>query len=170
MAEIAKIESAACSDTSRHRCEVVTLYGGGQYELYKYRKYTDVRLVFAPEYQIGQFGGVPDYFNFPRYSLDAVFLRLYEGWKPVATPNHLRWRARAPVPGEPVFVAGYPGRTQRLATVSELALRRELVLPVNEFILSEQRGWLTASMSESAEKASDAAAQLFEVENSLKGD
>ena len=95
-AEIAAIEKAGCKDQATERCQVVTLFGGGQYKLYHYRKYSDVRLVWAPEYDTAQFGGDPDNFNFPRFGLDASFLRIYENGKPVSTPSHLTWAARAP--------------------------------------------------------------------------
>ena len=93
-AAIAAIESESCKDKTDERCEVVTLYGGGQYKLYRYRKYSDVRLVWAPELQAAFFGGDPDNFNFPRYCLDAAFLRVYEDGKPAATPQFLRWNPR----------------------------------------------------------------------------
>src|SRR5947209_2299904 len=123
-AATAKIESAGCPDKSKTRCQVVTLYGGGQYKLYTYHKYSDVRLVWAPEAQAPQFGGDPDNFNFPRYSLDGSFLRAYENGQPVATPQHLKWNPRAPLDGEATFVVGNPGSTQRLLTLDELALQR----------------------------------------------
>jgi hypothetical protein len=84
----------ACEDASGGQlsCESVSLYHGGQYFLYKYKRYTDVRLVFAPELDIAAFGGDPDNFNFPRYNLDMSFLRAYEDGEPAATPNHLVWR------------------------------------------------------------------------------
>ena len=94
-AAIARIESAGCPDTKITRCQVVTLYGGGQYKLYTYHKYSDVRIVWAPEAKAPQFGGDPDNFNFPRYALDAAFLRAYEDGKPVATPQHLAWSRAA---------------------------------------------------------------------------
>jgi len=127
-AAMAAIEAEHCTDQT-HRCQVLTLYGGGQYKLYIYRKYSDVRLVIAPEYQSAQFGGDPDNFNFPRFGLDAAFMRLYENGAPVATPTHLKWVGRAPKPGEVVFAVGNPGTTQRLFTISQLKLQRDLVLP-----------------------------------------
>ena len=92
-------------------CESVTLYQGGQYFLYKYKRYDDVRLVFAPEQSIAAFGGDPDNFNFPRWCLDFSLMRVYENGKPARTPDHLRWRVEGPRAGEPVFLAGHPGST-----------------------------------------------------------
>lgn len=167
-AEIAKVEDAGCPDKTHTRCQVITLYGGGQYKLYAFRKYSDVRLVFAPEYDAGQFGGDPDNFNFPRYGLDAAFLRLYENGKPVATPHHLRWNPRAPVPDEPVFVVGNPGTTSRLFTKAQRDFRRELGLPTGLTLLSEERGRLIAATEQDAEHARTGADELFSVENSFK--
>ncbi|MFL6724548.1 MAG: S46 family peptidase [Sphingomicrobium sp.] len=165
---VAQLESQGCPDTARNRCQVVSLYGGGQYKLYTYRKYSDVRLVWAPEAQAAQFGGDPDNFNFPRYSLDAGFLRAYEDGKPVATPQHLEWSARAPIDGEATFVVGNPGSTQRLFTSEQLAFQRELVLPVTVTTYSELRGRLIAAMESSPEKEREAAETLGSIENSLK--
>ena len=108
---------------------MVSLYGGGQYKLYTYRKYSDVRLAWTPEAQAAQFGGDPDNFNFPRYSMDASFLRAYENGKPVATPQHLKWAARAPVDGEVTFVVGNPGSTARLQTQAQLAFAARASAP-----------------------------------------
>jgi len=164
----ATIEKQGCPDTAKTRCQVVSLYGGGQYKLYSYRKYSDVRLVWAPEAQAAQFGGDPDNFNFPRYSMDASFLRAYEDGQPVATPQHLEWSPRAPVDGEATFVVGNPGSTQRLFTSEQLAFQREVVLPITLATYSELRGRLISAMQESPEKAREAAETLGGIENSLK--
>lgn len=167
-AAIARIEDAGCTDKAKDVCEVVTLYGGGQYKLYKYRKYSDVRLVFAPEYDAAQFGGDPDNFNFPRFGLDAAFLRIYEDGRPVATPTHLKWNPRAPQPGELVFVAGNPGSTSRLFTQSQMGLQRDLILPTTEILFSELRGRLIAAMAGDAERTRTGADTAFGIENSFK--
>ena len=165
---IAQIEKAGCTDPAKTRCQVVTLYGGGQYKLYTYRKYSDVRVVWAPEAKAPQFGGDPDNFNFPRYSLDASFLRAYENGQAVATPAHLKWNPRPPVDGEATFVVGNPGSTQRLLTQSQLAYQREAVLPVIATTMSEYRGRLIAKMQENATQAREGKDELDGVENSLK--
>jgi len=167
-AAIAGIESAGCSDRQTERCQVVSLFGGGQYKLYKYRKYSDVRLVWAPEDRAASFGGDPDNFNFPRYSLDASFLRAYENGKPVKTPGHLTWNPRAPEAGEVTFVAGNPGSTSRLYTQSQLAFERELRLPITVTTMSELRGRLIQAMEQSPQKAREGLDELNGIENSLK--
>ena len=167
-AVIADIEKAGCTDTATTRCQVVSLYGGGQYKLYTYRKYSDVRLAWAPEAQAAGFGGDPDNFNFPRYSMDASFLRAYENGQPVATPQHLKWAARAPVDGEATFVVGNPGSTARLQTQAQLAFQREVVLPITLATLSEYRGRLIAAMAQSPERHREAFETLGGTENSLK--
>ena len=167
-AAVAAIESAGCPDTAKTRCQVVSLYGGGQYKLYSYRKYSDIRLVWVPEAQAPQFGGDPDNFNFPRYSLDASFLRAYEDGKPVATPQHLTWTARAPVDGEATFVVGNPGSTQRMFTGEQLAFQRELALPITLATYSELRGRLISAMESSPQKAREGLETLGGIENSLK--
>ncbi|WP_240913789.1 S46 family peptidase [Sphingomonas sp. HDW15A] len=165
---ISEIEKAGCTDTSKTRCQVVSLYGGGQYKLYIYRKYSDVRLVWAPEAQAAQFGGDPDNFNFPRYSMDASFLRAYEDGKPVATPQHLEWNPRGPKDGEATFVVGNPGSTQRMFTSEQLAFQRELAVPITVTTYSELRGRLIAAMASDPAKAREAAETLGGIENSLK--
>jgi Peptidase S46 len=167
-ARIADIEKAGCTDTARTRCQVVRLFGGGQYKLYTYRKYSDVRVAWAPEFAAAFFGGDPDNFNFPRFALDAAFLRAYENGKPVATPTHLRWNPRAPVDGEATFVVGNPGSTQRLFTGDQLALLREIGLPMRIQMFSELRGRLITAMQSDPEKAREGADTLFGIENSLK--
>src|SRR5438874_2138005 len=167
-AATARIESAGCPDKATTRCQVVTLYGGGQYKLYTYHKYSDVRLVWAPEAQAPQFGGDPDNFNFPRYALDASFLRAYEGGRAAATPAHLTWSPRPPVDGEITFVVGNPGSTQRLFTSEQLAMQRELVLPMRVATYSEMRGRLINAMESSPAKNREGHQALEGLENSLK--
>ncbi len=167
-ATIAGIEAAGCTDKATTRCQVVTLFGGGQYKLYTYRKYSDVRLVWAPEFAAAFFGGDPDNFNFPRYNLDASFLRAYENGRPVATPQHLTWNPRGPVANEATFVVGNPGRTQRLLTLDQQEVQREVILPLQTTLLSEFRGRLIAAGMDDAERKREAADTLFGVENSYK--
>ena len=168
-AEIAAVEKESCSGKEdKFRCQVITLYQGGQYKLYTYRKYSDVRLVFVPEGMTAFFGGDPDNFNFPRYDLDCSFVRLYEDGKPAATPDHLTWSAAPPNAGEPVFVAGNPGSTQRLLTADQLESLRDLALPETLIQFSELRGRLIRFTEESAEHARIANDLLFGIENSFK--
>lgn len=167
-AAMAAAEQAGCGDDATLRCQVVSLYRGGQFKLYKYRKYADVRLVFAPEYASAFFGGDPDNFNFPRYNLDMGFLRLYEDGKPVRTPQHLTWVARAPKEGEPTFVSGNPGSTERMLTVSQLETQRDLTIPVAQLQRSELRGRLIQFSGENAEHKRIATDPLTNLENSYK--
>jgi hypothetical protein len=168
-AAVAQAEKAACAGKEEQfRCQVVTLYQGGQYKLYSFRKYTDVRLVFAPEGDTAFFGGDPDNFNFPRYDLDCSFVRLYEGGRPAATRDHLAWSAAPPKDGEPVFVAGNPGSTQRLLTVAQLKTLRDLSLPEALIQFSELRGRLLRFSEESPEHARIASDLLFGIENAFK--
>jgi hypothetical protein len=162
------IETEACGDDARRRCETVDLYHGGQFKLYRYRKYTDVRLVFSPGFQAAFFGGDPDNFNFPRYDLDAAFLRLYEAGRPVATPAHLRWNPAPPVAGQPVFVAGNPGATFRELTVSQLETQRDQAVPLTLAQLSELRGRVIRFTEESADNKRLGDDELFELENDAK--
>ncbi|HYJ35587.1 MAG TPA: S46 family peptidase, partial [Rhizomicrobium sp.] len=168
-AEIAAVEKQGCAGKEeKYRCQVVTLYQGGQYKLYTFRKYTDVRLVFAPEGDTAFFGGDPDNFNFPRYDLDCSFVRLYENGKPVATQDHLAWSVDAPKDGAPLFVAGNPGTTQRLMTAEQLETVRDVSLPETLILYSQLRGHLLRFSEESSEHARIANDLLFGVENSFK--
>ncbi|HMP16400.1 MAG TPA: S46 family peptidase, partial [Gemmatales bacterium] len=110
------------------RSDVVTLYQGGLYHLYRYKKYTDVRLVFAPEKAIASFGGDVDNFEFPRFNLDICFFRVYENDKPLQSTHYLKWSKSGPREGEVVFVSGHPGTTQRLETYERLRFRRDVML------------------------------------------
>ena len=167
-AAIATIEKAGCPDTVTTRCQVVSLYGGGQYKLHTYRKYSDVRIVWAPEDAASKFGGDPDNYNFPRYALDGSFLRAYENGQPVATPQHLKWTGREPKQGELIFVVGNPGSTQRLRTVSELAYQREVNLPILLATQSELRGRLLTAIGNDPERQREGNDKLYGVENNLK--
>ena len=162
------IEKQGCGTDPQFRCQVVDLYHGGQFKLYKYRKYSDVRLVFSPGVQTAFFGGDPDNFNFPRYDLDSAFVRLYENGAPVATPDHLKWNASAPTAGEPVFVSGNPGGTDRQLTVPQLETQRDLQIPMTLVQMSELRGRLIRFSEESPENKRIAQDLLFGLENSYK--
>jgi hypothetical protein len=133
-------QASSHARTGRLKCQTVTLYQGGQYFLYKYKRYDDVRLVFAPEGDIASFGGDPDNFQFPRWSLDFAMLRAYENGRPAKTPNYLRIDFAGPKAGEPVFVAGHPGSTARLQTRAQLEFERDTSLPVTLLRASELRG------------------------------
>lgn len=163
-------EEAACrgSDSKKYRCDAVNLYRGGQYKIYKYRTYDDVRLVFEPESAVGFFGGDPDNFNFPRYNLDSAFLRAYENGKPVERVEHLTWTTDVPKDNDLVFVAGNPGSTQRLRTTDQLAFQRDWVLPTRQLVRSEVRGRLIEYMNDGEDQRREAGELLFGLENSYK--
>lgn len=165
-----KAEEDACKglDKDKYHCDVISLYRGGQYKVYRYHTYNDVRLVFEPEYAVGFFGGDPDNFNFPRYNLDSSFLRAYENGKPVSGIEHLTWTTEVPKENDLVFVAGNPGSTQRLRTVSQLKFNRDWLLPTRQLVRSELRGRLTQYMHEGTEQARQAGGPLFSLENSYK--
>ncbi|MGV3580452.1 S46 family peptidase [Brevundimonas sp.] len=167
-AETQAIQTENCNDDPTLTCQVISFYRGGRYALYKFRKYDDVRLAFAPEFQAAFFGGDPDNFNFPRYALDAGFLRIYENGQPVQTPNHLTWNANAPTEGEPVFVAGNPGSTSRLLTVSQLERLRDQTMPINLIQSSELRGRLQQYSFTGEEAARVSVDPIFGLENSFK--
>jgi hypothetical protein len=158
----------ACAEGDRFVCEVVTLYHGGRYGLYKYRTYRDVRLVFAGETQAAYFGGDPDNFNFPRYCFDAAFLRVYEDGKPAATPAHFRWNAAGPKDGDLVFVPGNPGGTDRLLTVAQLEYLRDVRYPAAFLRLAELRGLLTQFAKQDANARRISQDMLLYIENGLK--
>jgi hypothetical protein len=140
-ATLTQLESA-CEKQAAQKCQTVTLYQGGQYWLYKYKRYTDVRIVFAPEASIAAFGGDPDNFQFPRWCLDMGILRAYENGKPAKTPNFFKFNFAGPSVGQPVFVSGLPGSTNRLLTLAQLKQQRDLELPQWLMRNSEIRGRL----------------------------
>jgi hypothetical protein len=133
-------QASAKAKSGKLKCQAVTLYEGGQYFLYKYKRYDDVRLVFAPEADIAAFGGDPDNFQFPRWSLDFSVLRAYEHGTPAITPNYLKINFTGPRADELVFVAGHPGTTQRLETRAQLEFERDVSLPSSLLRASELRG------------------------------
>ena len=133
-------QASAKAKSGKLRCQVVTLYQGGQYFLYKYKRYDDVRVVFTPEADIASFGGDPDNFQFPRWSLDFSMLRAYENGKPAATPNYLQIKFDGPAANQLVFVAGHPGSTARLQTRAQLEFDRNMPLPITLMRAAELRG------------------------------
>ena len=149
-AEIARIEKQSTAETGL-RSEVVRLYAGAEYWLYRYKKYTDVRLVFAPEKQAAFFGGDFDNFTYPRFCLDMAFIRAYEDGKPARTPHYLTWNRKGARKGELVFVSGNPGRTQRLFTLRQLEYERDVSVPRRLAIYHEVEKALQAYASTSAE-------------------
>lgn len=150
------------------RCSVVTLYQGGQYHLYRYHRFSDVRLVWAPEDDAANFGGDPDNFNYPRYDLDAAMLRAYENGKPAVVKDYFPFSANGAKPDELVFTSGNPGRTNRLLTVSQLQTLRD-VRRINSMRLGyELRGALTQYRKLGKEEARVAYNDLFFLENNLK--
>ena len=166
-AEINSIEKES-RDKTGLRSDVVTLYNGGQYHLYRYKRYTDVRLVFAPQKSIAFFGGDPDNFEYPRYDLDICFFRVYENEKPVHVDNYLKWSESGAAEGELIFVSGHPGRTERGDTVAHLLYQRDYGLPVTLNLLRRHEVLLDNYSERSAENARRAEDELFGIKNSRK--
>jgi hypothetical protein len=164
---ISEIETESNKATGL-RSEVVPLYQGGQYNLYRYKRYTDVRLVFAPESQIAFFGGDPDNFNFPRYDLDMAIFRVYEDGKPIHTDNYFKWSQTGAQAGELVFVPGNPGSTQRLNTVAHLDFLRDVGLPFQIKFYERTQALLQSYGAQGAEQELQAHLELFSIMNSLK--
>lgn len=167
----------ACEKASREargkgpgplKCESVELYQGGQYWLYQYKRYDDVRLVFAPEQRVGFFGGDVDNFQFPRWNLDMSVLRAYEDGRPASTPSHLQFDWSGAEPGELVFVSGHPGSTDRLLTVEQLRTQRDVGLPLWLLRASELRGRYLQFARQGEEQARLVNEATFGLENSIK--
>src|ERR1700730_10474405 len=137
-AEINAIESESTKATG-FRSDVVTLYQGGQYNLYRYKKYTDVRLVFVPEFQAAFFGGDPDNFNFPRFNIDMALVRVYENDQPVKVENYFKWSRAGAKEGSLVFVTGHPGSTSRLNNVAHLESLSDITIPLFIRLLALRR-------------------------------
>jgi hypothetical protein len=163
----AAIESA-CGTAADVRCQVVTLYHGGVYGLYKYKRYQDIRVVFAPEESAAFFGGDPDNFTFPRYDLDSAFVRIYDAGKPLHTDTYLRFAKRGVKEGDIAFVSGNPGSTEREDTLAQLEFLRDVQQPFILNLFSELRGVLGEFSTKGAEQARTSRSLLFSIENSLK--
>ncbi|MDQ6653394.1 MAG: S46 family peptidase, partial [Acidobacteriota bacterium] len=148
--------------------DVVPLYQGGQYNLYRYKKYTDVRLVFVPEFQAAFFGGDPDNFNFPRFNIDMSLVRVYENDQPVRPESYLKWSKTGVKDGELVFVTGNPGSTARLDTVAHLEELRDTSLPIVLRLLERREAMLKKYMTMGEEQTRQAQDELNSVQNSLK--
>ncbi|MFZ1918523.1 MAG: S46 family peptidase [Terriglobales bacterium] len=166
-AKEAELQQSCGSDKSV-RCDVVSLYHGGVYDLYRYKRYNDVRLVFAPEFSVAQFGGDPDNFNFPRFDYDIGVLRAYEGDKPAITKDYLHWSANGTKDGDLVFVSGNPGGTFRELTKTQLAFERDVLYPNRIPEIAERRGELEEFVARGPEQAREANDSLFFLENGYK--
>src|SRR6266550_335183 len=157
-----------CATSTGMRCDVVTFYSGEVYNLYKYKKYTDVRLVFAPEFDAAFFGGDPDNFTYPRYDLDITFFRVYEKDKPVHFDQHFQWSRTGIKDGDLVFVSGNPGSTGRLLSMSQLEFLRDVDYPSRLESYTRRINLLKKFSAESAENARIAQEDLFSLQNSFK--
>jgi hypothetical protein len=166
-AEIAAIEKESQTSTGL-RSDVVTLYSGGEYWLYRYKRYTDVRLVFAPEQQAAFFGGDPDNFTFPRYDLDMALFRVYDNGKPIDSKDFLKWNAKGAADEELVFVAGHPGSTSRLDTMAQLKQERDVTEPAILKLYARRIAVLREYSAKGPEQARQAGSRIFGLENSQK--
>ena len=166
-AEIAAIESESTKATGL-RSDVITLYQGGQYNLYRYKKYTNVRLVFVPEFQAAFFGGDPDNFNFPRFNIDMALVRVYENDQPVHPASYFKWSSAGAKEGDLAFVIGNPGSTARLNTVAHLEELRDTSIPIILRLLERREAMLKRYMSMGEEQTRRAQNDLNSIQNSLK--
>ncbi len=166
-AAIAQIEKES-TDATGLRSEVVTLYQGGLYHLYRYKRYTDVRLVFAPEQRIAFFGGDPDNFTYPRYNLDITLFRAYENDQPARVEHFLKWSLKGASDGELVFTSGHPGATQRLYTVAHLEYLRDVSIPMAIERFGRMREARMRYGALGQEQARQVQSEIFGIENNLK--
>ncbi|MBL7961232.1 S46 family peptidase [bacterium] len=166
-AEISKIQKESFDSTGL-RSDVITLYQGGEYWLYRYKKYTDIRLVFAAEQQIAFYGGYLDNFTYPRYELDMALVRVYENGKPIESKHFLKWNSKGAVEGELVFVVGNPGSTDRMMTMAQLETQREIVLPMILKSIKRRLNVLKNYAASGSEQARQVVAAIAGTENGLK--
>src|SRR6195256_126149 len=164
---IAQIEKES-KDRTGLRSDVVTLYQGGVYHLYRYKRYDDVRIVFAPEQQMAFYGGDPDNFEYPRYDLDICIFRVYENGQPAKIEHYLKWNSKGPSDGELTFVSGHPGRTDRQLTVDEMADTRDRDVPNVLRLFNRREVMLNAWSQRSFENARRARDDLFGAKNNRK--
>ena len=157
-----------CAEKTGLRCDVVTLYEGGVFSLYRYKKYTDVRLVFAPESEIAFYGGDPDNFTYPRYDLDIAFFRVYENNQPAKIADYLIWNTTDPKENDLVFVSGNPGSTNRQNTMAQLEFLRDVQHPAILQFLQVRLKLLRDFSARGPEQARVARDTIFSYENSLK--
>ena len=157
-----------CTTSTGLRCDVVIFYSGQVYNLYKYKKYTDVRLVFAPEFDIAFFGGDPDNFTYPRYDLDITFFRVYENGKPAHLDNYLKWSPAGVNNGDLIFVSGHPGNTGRLLTMAQLEFLRDFQYPAQLKVYARRIDLLQNFSKQSEENARIAKEDIFGLQNSQK--
>ncbi|MBI2677809.1 MAG: S46 family peptidase [Candidatus Koribacter versatilis] len=167
-AAMAAIESECADPKQNIRCDVVTFYSGGMFHLYKYKKFTDVRIAFAPEFGIAFFGGDPDNFEYPRYDLDITFFRVYENDKPVHLDHYLKWSTAGVKDGELVFVSGHPGSTGRLNTTAQLEFLRDVSYPWRLDLYQRLIPKLKAFAAKADENRRIAQEDIFGFENSQK--
>ncbi len=167
-AKIAELEKGAADPEKNVRADVVTLYAGGVYNLYTFKKYTDIRIVFAPEKQAAFYGGDPDNFEYPRFDLDVAFFRVYEGGKPIKCENYLKWSPHGSADNELVFVSGHPGRTNRGNTVDELKYLRDTGYPYLLNRLNRLEVLLGSWGARSERNMQRAEEELFSIQNSRK--
>ena len=157
-----------CSTSTGLRCDVVTFYSGQVYNLYKYKKYTDVRLVFAPEFDAAFFGGDPDNFTYPRYDLDITFFRVYQDGHPAHLDNYLKWSRTGVKDGELVFVSGHPGSTSRQQTLAQMEFTRDVTYPKNLAFYARRIALLQDFSKQSEENARIAKEDIFGLQNAQK--
>jgi hypothetical protein len=166
-AEVAAITKES-KDKTGLRSDIVSFYNGGEYWLYQYKAYTDVRLVFAPEQQAAFYGGDPDNFTYPRYDLDMALFRVYDNGKPLHTDNFLKWSAKGAAPGELIFISGHPGSTSRQDTMAELLIERDVVEPAVTDYLNRRLTAAQAYAAQGPEQARQVGSTIFGLQNSLK--
>ena len=166
-AEVAKIEKESLEKT-KLKSTVISLFEGGEYWLYQYKKYTDVRMVFAPEAQAAEFGGDYDNFTYPRYALDFSFVRVYENDKPAKIDHYFRWSTSGPKDNELIFVIGNPGSTDRLRTIAQIKYQRDISNPLALKSFTRQRDRLVEYSALGQEQERRASDTISGLNNTLK--